>query len=71
MRSFNRQTNDTMSANGHGRLETPLMMGFRSGMSACSVIGRKLGSMYNVPADCPERMSTLIKAIDRTVRGTR
>lgn len=71
MRSFKRQDHDAMTVNGRGRLETPSMVGFRTGMSSCSVIGRKLGSMYSVPADCPERMSTLIKAIDRTVRGSR
>lgn len=72
MRSFTDRKIDTMDANGHvDRLETPLMAGFRAGMSSCGVIGRKLGKMYNVPSDRPDRIETLIRAIDRAIGRSR
>ena len=50
---------------GHaGRLETPPMAGFRPGMSSSSVIGRKLGSLYNVPADPKREIETVLETLD-------
>ncbi len=47
------------------RLETPAMSGFRAGMSSSSMIGRKLGRLYNPPADMPSDIGQLIQVIDR------
>ena len=53
------------------RLETPVMAGFRAGMSSCSIIGRKLGAMYNVPSDRHDRIEALLRTIDRTIGRSR
>ncbi len=47
-----------------GRLETPPLAGFRSGMTASRLIGGRLGRLYNPPAEIPNEMNTLIRAID-------
>ena len=47
------------------RLESPAMTGFRSGMKASCVIGRKLGAMYDVPLDMPRELEALLSALDR------
>ena len=50
---------------GHAaRLETPPMTGFRPGMSSSSVIGRKLGSLYNVPAEPKREIETVLETLD-------
>lgn len=64
MRSFSRpirigQTVETC------RLETPSMSGYRPGMSSSCVIGRKLGMMYDVPADMMNDIEGLLRALDR------
>ena len=47
------------------RLESPAMTGFRNGMKASCVIGRKLGTMYDVPSDMPRELESLLSALDR------
>ena len=45
-------------------METPLMTGFRPGMSSSSVIGRKLGSLYSVPAEPTREIETVLETLD-------
>ena len=61
---------DDKSAKGRfnlGRLETPAMSGYRSGMTASRLIGGRLGRLYNPPAAIPSEMDVLIRAIDAKV----
>ena len=48
-----------------GRLETPRAVGYRSGMTSSGVIGRKLGHLYAVPADMPDRIDELLQVLER------
>ncbi len=45
------------------RLETPSMSGFRRGMSSSGMIGRRLGSMYEVDSDLPHEMHSALRAL--------
>lgn len=61
---------DDKSAKGRfdpGRLETPWMSGYRSGMTTSRLIGGRLGRLYNPPAEIPSEMDSLIRAIDAKV----
>ena len=51
----------------HGRLETPSLAGYRSGVTASRLIGGRLGRLYNPPAEIPSEMDTLIRALDAKV----
>ena len=50
-----------------GRLETPSMSGYRSGMTASRLIGGRLGRLYNPPVETPSEMDALIRAINDKV----
>ena len=50
------------------RLETPVAVGYRPGMSSCSVIGRKLGSLYDVPAERKREIETALETLDSKLR---
>ena len=54
-----------------GRLESPKMAGYRSGMSSFSVIGRKLGLVYDVPADSKTEIESALQTLDRRMTKTR
>ena len=62
---------------GHGfelaenRLESPAMVGFRSGMTSTGVIGRKLCQMYTPPVDAPKAIGELATVIDREIERSR
>ncbi len=47
------------------RLETPYLTGFRAGMSTSSMIARRLGRLYDLPADTPREICDLLQALDR------
>jgi hypothetical protein len=47
------------------RLESPSMSGFHNGMKSCSLIGRKLGSMFEVPRDNLDAIDALLREIER------
>jgi hypothetical protein len=47
------------------RLETPTLRGHRHGVKACSLIGRKLGSIYEVPSNSSEAIEALLRELDR------
>ena len=53
-----------MGRNARERLETPVTVGYRPGMSSCTVIGRKLGSLYGVPADPKREIETALETLD-------
>ena len=50
---------------GDFRLETPMMTGYRAGMSSSSMIGRKLGRLYDPPADMPSEIDEVLRVLDR------
>ena len=54
-----------------GRLETPSMTGFRPGMSSSSVIARKLGAVYDVPADRKQEIECALQTLDRRLTRAR
>ena len=47
------------------RMETPRTVGFRAGMSSSGVIGHRLGNLYEVPGETPDRMDELLRALAR------
>lgn len=49
------------------RLESPAMVGFRSGMTSTGVIGRKLSKIYTPSDDAPKAIGDLAGAIDREI----
>lgn len=51
------------------RLETPTMAGYRSGLSATGVIGRKLGSVYTVEGDLPDDMRDALQELSAKLAG--
>ncbi len=53
------------------RLETPLMAGYRAGMSSSSVIGRKLSSIFGVEASMPREMDCCIRELQTKLGRSR
>jgi hypothetical protein len=49
------------------RLESPSMSGFHNGVKSCSLIGRKLGTMFEVPRDSSDAIDALLREIDRKI----
>lgn len=47
------------------RLETPVVSGFRNEMKSCALIGRKLGTMFEVPKDNHAAIEGLLRELDR------
>ncbi len=47
------------------RLETPVMAGYRAGMSSSSMIGRRLGRMYEQSSDVPREIGDLLQLLAR------
>jgi len=47
------------------RLESPPISGLRHGVKSCSLIGRKLGTMFEVPRDTSDAIDALLREIDR------
>ena len=41
------------------------MAGFHHGITSCSLIGRKLGAMFEVPSDNSDAIDALLREIDR------
>ena len=72
MRDFREQGPFEMQdKSDENRLETPFMVGYRTGMSSTGVIARKLGSMYDVPSDILHEMESLLRALDRNIGRAR
>lgn len=46
------------------RLETPRVAGYRSGMSATGLIGRRLARVYDVATEVPRDMGVLLSTLD-------
>ena len=46
------------------RLETPGAVGYRPGMSSSTVIGRKLGSLYELPVERKREIETALETLD-------
>ena len=44
-------------------LETPRVVGYRSGMSATGLIGRRLANVYDVATEVPRDMGALLRTI--------
>ena len=40
-------------------------------MSSCSVIGRKLGTMYDIPADRKTEIESALQTLDRRLKPAR
>lgn len=51
------------------RLETPATAGYRNGLSATNVIGRKLGVVYTVEGDLPDDMREALQALSMKLGG--
>lgn len=54
--------------NARERLETPNSVGYRPGMTSYSMIGRKLGSLYELPADRKREIETALETLDDKLR---
>jgi hypothetical protein len=59
--SLFRKFDSTFSSDPDSRLETPAAAGFRSGMSSSGVIGRKLGSLYQVKSEIPQDIHSALR----------
>ncbi len=44
-------------------------MGYRPGMSSCTVIGRKLGSLYELPVESKREIETVLETLDNKLGG--
>lgn len=53
------------------RLQTPRHAGYRNGMSATHLIGNRLARVYEVAADVPGDMGSVLRNLDGKVRGSR
>jgi hypothetical protein len=68
-------TRRVMDQDGYGmkasaqaaRLESPSMAGFHHGVKSCSLIGRKLGTMFEVPRDTSDAIDALLRELDRKI----
>jgi hypothetical protein len=69
MSSF-RTSNQSQSDPSDSRLETPAMAGFQRGMSSSGVIGRKLGSIYEVESQLPQEMDYALRDLRNKLSGT-
>ena len=47
------------------RLETPVMAGYRAGMSSSSMIGRRLGRMYEQSSEMPREIGDALQMLAR------
>ena len=65
MRNFDDQRGSNVMQLRAGRLESPKMAGYRVGMSSSTVIGRKLGAVYDVPADRKTEIESALQTLDR------
>ena len=61
------RTNDfAMNAKAEGdRLETPVTAGYRTGMSSSSMIGRRLGRMYEPAGEVPREIGDALQVLAR------
>ena len=58
--------------NGSGqsvKLESPKRPGFRAGVKPCTLIGQKLGSLFEVPSDSVAAIDALLQQLDGKMRG--
>ena len=49
------------------RLETPVTAGYRAGMSSSSLIGRRLGRMYEQSSEIPREIGDMLQVLARKV----
>jgi len=55
------------SSSRPSRLETPQLLGHRHGVKASALIGRKLGTLYEVPSRSSEAIEALLRELDRKI----
>jgi hypothetical protein len=65
-----RASDQTQLGPSEGRLETPATAGFQRGMSSSGVIGRKLGSIYEVESQLPQEMDYALRDLRNKLSGT-
>ena len=55
----------TQTSGRAARLETPSVAGFHNGMQSCSLIGRRLGTMFEVPRDASGAIEALLRQLEQ------
>ena len=45
------------------RLETPVVAGYRTGMSSSGIIGHRLGRMYQLSSDVPREIGEMLQVL--------